>query len=100
MSPTKPIPVRLSNDVIVRLDASAKKIGQKRAGVIRLLIESWLVYFEKNGEAALPLNFREIIAAFDNRKLVNSDSKSGSKKFLQAAAAAIEEDGLKVRKKA
>lgn len=64
---TKPIPVRLSGDIIGRLDAAAKRIGNNRAGVIRFLVDSWLLDFEKKGVASLPPNWEKIIASTDNR---------------------------------
>lgn len=64
---TKPIPVRLGDEIIARLDKAAKRLGTKRAGIIRFLVDSWLDDFEKRGRASLPVNWPEILEALDNR---------------------------------
>lgn len=67
MAETKPIPVRLDEKTTGRLDAAAGRIGNNRAGLIRLLLGTWLDDFEKRGTASLPPNWEEIIAGTDNR---------------------------------
>lgn len=68
MSETRAIPIRLPDDVIARLDAAAAKtsIGT-RAAVMKFCINSFLDYFEANGETSLPINWREIIKDLDQR---------------------------------
>jgi predicted DNA-binding protein len=68
MSEGKPIPVRLSPDIIRRLDAVAKKTGMStRASIIKICVTGFLDYFERTGMAGLPLNYREIIQSLDGR---------------------------------
>jgi len=60
--------VRLSTDIIRRLDNAAKKMGiSARTSVIKLCLSSFLDYFEKNGVTALPLNWKDIIRETDGR---------------------------------
>lgn len=69
MAITKPIPVKLSDEVIQKLDKISESTGlNNRSSLIRLCLQSFLDYFEKHGEAALPLNWREILADNDGRK--------------------------------
>lgn len=68
MSTEKPIPVRLTQDIIHRLDNAVKKMGlSTRTAVIKLCLANFLDYFEKNGVADLPFNWKEIIHNFDGR---------------------------------
>lgn len=68
MSEAKPIPVRLSEEVIKRLDAVALKSGlDNRTAVIKLCIGSFLDHFEKAGTAALPLDWKEVLKIQDGR---------------------------------
>ena len=67
MADTKPIPVRLPEDILARLDAAAERIGNTRAGIMRFLIETWLAHFERKGFAALPPDWQEIMEAQDGR---------------------------------
>jgi SOS-response transcriptional repressor LexA len=65
---TKPIPVRLDEEVISRLAATAKRMGTNRAALIRFLTQSFLDHFEKNGgTASLPHDWREILRLQDGR---------------------------------
>lgn len=68
MNQKKPIPVRLSPDLIQRLDRAAARIGQNRACLIRFCVDSWLHDFEKYGYAVLPPNWPEIIKRQDGRR--------------------------------
>ena len=92
MAETKPIPVRLGQDKIDRLDAAAKRIGNNRAGVIRFLVDSWLADFEKRGVASLPPNWEQIIAAADNR---TRESKAFNAELNEAANSASSAEGKK-----
>lgn len=67
MGETKPIPVRLGDEMITRLDAAAKRIGNNRAGVIRFLVDTWLADFEERGTSSLPPNWEHMLASLDNR---------------------------------
>jgi predicted transcriptional regulator len=64
---TSPIPVRLDDQIKARLDAAAKKMGNTRAGVIKLCVSSFLDYFEKHGKAGLPLDWEETLNRLDGR---------------------------------
>lgn len=98
MPETKPIPVRLGDDVITRLDRASKRIGSNRASVIRFLVDSWLDHFEKHGRASLPPNWEELVNSMDNRTV---ESRQKIKKLsvesqnLQVPAAQIAELGMK-----
>lgn len=65
---SKPIPVRLDENLIRRLDAIATRIGSNRAAVIRMLVQIWVEDFEKRGQAALPVNWRGIMDGLDARR--------------------------------
>lgn len=67
MASTKPIPVRLSDDVIKRLDSCAQKIGNNRAALIKHCLSAFLDSYEKNGSVILPLNWEEIVENQDGR---------------------------------
>ncbi|MDE2099094.1 MAG: hypothetical protein KGL39_17705 [Patescibacteria group bacterium] len=84
MARTKPIPVRLPVDVIDRLDKAAQQFGNNRAGLIRFLIETWLTYWQRNGESALPPNWQRIIEAQDGRRATSDE--------IQAFGGVIYED--------
>ena len=68
MSEGKPIPVRLSEEIISRLDSVAKSSGlANRTAVIKLCVGSFLDHFEKTGTSALPLDWKEILREQDGR---------------------------------
>jgi predicted transcriptional regulator len=66
----KPIPVRLSDELIARLDAAAEKVGSNRAAVIRMLLDRWVTDFEKRGTAMLPVDWPGIMEGLDGRSSV------------------------------
>jgi hypothetical protein len=71
VSKTKPIPVRLSDEIIARLDAAAQQSGlENRTDVIKLLINSWLKHFEREGESALPPDWHAILQSLDHRTIL------------------------------
>lgn len=70
MPEAKPIPVRLGDEVIARLDAAANRIGSNRAALIRLCLSTFLDYFERRGGiAALPPDWSELFREQDGRTL-------------------------------
>lgn len=69
MSEQKPIPVRLSEEVIARLDVVAAQMGSTRAGLIRLCTKTFLDHLEEAGLQGLPLNWRDILAQADGRRM-------------------------------
>lgn len=85
MSETKPIPVRLPQATIDRLDAAAKKIGTNRAALIRFCSEMWLDYFEAHGKAAMPSDWQEIIKGFDGRRAWDRKTEDELEQNVEAA---------------
>lgn len=80
MAERKPIPVRLSEDEIRRLDKAAAKIGCERSTLIRMLVHRWLDYYNTAGSKALPFDFAEMAHLLDGRrrpKLKVAEGKSG-----------------------
>lgn len=67
MSETKPIPIRLSDDLIKRLDDVSAQLGSNRAAVARFCVQTFVEYFERHGSACLPPNWKDILASLDNR---------------------------------
>lgn len=82
MALTAPIPVRLSPDVIHRLDEAAKKLGNTRAGVIKLCLAAFLEDFEARGTAALPLDWQAVLAGMDGRSTPRTKSKKPNKSTI------------------
>jgi len=63
---SKPIPLRLSDDLLKRLDAAAQKLGYSRAQLIRYLLVRWLEYFEaRRGNVAMPPDIEEVLRLQD-----------------------------------
>jgi len=59
---TKPIPIRLTPQVIQRLDRAAQRLGTNRAALIKMCAQTFLDDFEKNGGvASLPPNWRQLL---------------------------------------
>ncbi len=81
MPETKPIPVRLSPEVIARLDATATALGNTRAGIIKLCLTAFLEAFESKGKLALPLDWESILDVMDGRtkEAREMDSQESSK---------------------
>lgn len=44
-------------------------MGNTRAGVIKLCLQSFLESFEKNGTASLPLQWEEVLESLDGRTI-------------------------------
>lgn len=68
MPESKPIPLRLEDAVIARLDKAANKLGLRRAALIRALVETYLGWVETTGETVLPPRWTEITRQFDGRR--------------------------------
>jgi len=69
MSESKPIPVRLSDDLIKQLDRVTNEVHLgTRTDLIKLCLVSFLEYFEKNKGAKLPLDWKEMLGDLDGRK--------------------------------
>lgn len=69
MFKTKPIPVRLPEWIITKLDSAASKLGYTRAGLMRYCIETWVGHYDKHGTAALPVEWDKVIREFDGRTI-------------------------------
>ncbi len=68
MKDSVPIAVRLSPEIIQRLDKAAANLGLgNRTSLIKMSVSSFLDYFEQTGVAGLPLNWQEIIHQLDGR---------------------------------
>jgi hypothetical protein len=68
MSEGKPIPVRFSPEIRQRLEKTAKNMGiSNRTALIKICVSSFLDYFEQEGVAGLPINWREILHELDGR---------------------------------
>lgn len=68
MSPSKTLPVRLSDDLIARLDAAAKKSEiPTRTDVIKICLTAFLRSFEAHGKICLPIDYKEIVKQEDGR---------------------------------
>lgn len=65
---SKPTSVRLSDEILARLDFCVEKMHLgDRATVIKLCLFSFLEYFEKHGAAVLPLDWDQILQEMDGR---------------------------------
>lgn len=64
----KPIPVRLSDEQIARLDVATRRMGlENRSDIIKLCLNSFLDCFDKHQTACLPLDWPRILANLDGR---------------------------------
>ena len=68
MAEQKPIPIRLSQDVIDRLDEQAAMMGSNRAALIRYCTKTFLDHIEKTGMGGLPADWQSIVAQSDGRR--------------------------------
>lgn len=103
MPKTRAIPVRLSDDLCARLDASARKLGTDRAKLIRLCVETWVDQFERLGYAVLPPDWRDIMASFDGRRNVssgNADNDDSDEAVLRRIFRSEHEAAAKARRPA
>ena len=86
MAKAKPIPVRLSDEIIDRLDRAAKRAHlSSRTEVIKICVASFLDYFEREGVASLPLNWEEILRSMDGRTKKNITYKVNKQPDLRVA---------------
>jgi hypothetical protein len=86
MADTKPIPVRLDTQIIARLDAAAKRLGNNRAGIIKLCVSTFLDHMEAHGgRMALPPDWEEILARLDGRtrdaRASRTEADTGAKRI-------------------
>ena len=64
----KPIPIRLTEDLVARLDKVSERMHLfNRSAVIKFCVSTFLDYFEKHGEASLPSNWQAILQDMDHR---------------------------------
>jgi hypothetical protein len=78
----KPIPVRLSEEAIGRLDSAAKRMGSDRSSLIRMLVSRWLDYFERAGADALPFDFETALKSLDGRTTLSRAAETAEKSEL------------------
>lgn len=77
MATTKPIPVRIPEDFLPRIDAAAKNLGTKRATLILFCIRTFVADFEDRGKAILPPDWEAILKRLDSRTVEGrSNSRS------------------------
>jgi hypothetical protein len=68
MARSKPIPVRWSDEEIMRLERAAKQLGlRSRTDVIKICVRAFLDAFERIGKAALPLEWEQLLRSMDGR---------------------------------
>lgn len=84
--------MRLGDDVIKRLDAVSERIGSNRASVIRMLINTWLDDFDRDGSASLPPDWEQLMNQLDGRTSRATTVEPMLQKQNQNSIAA--EDGL------
>ena len=72
MSAQKPIPVRLSEDLISRLDRASERLGTNRAALIRFLTKQYLDAMDSAGDDFRPHDMVRLMDSLDGRK--NSDT--------------------------
>jgi len=64
---TTPIPVRIPEEWLPRIDAAAEKLGTNRSRLIAFSGQTFAEYVEKKGVSALPPGLSEILADMDGR---------------------------------
>jgi hypothetical protein len=65
---TKPIPVRIPEEWLPRLDSVAERLGTNRARLIAFCAQTFAEHFELHGEAAMPPDWPDILNSLDGRK--------------------------------
>ena len=65
---TKPIPVRIPEEWLPRIDAVARKLGTNRARLIAFSGQTFAELFEDNGVSSMPPNWSEIFDNMDGRR--------------------------------
>ena len=65
---TKPIPVRIPEEWLPRIDAVAKQLGTNRARLIAFSGQTFAEFFEKHGVSSMPPNWSEIFDSMDGRR--------------------------------
>lgn len=81
---TKPIPVRIPEEWLPRIDEVAQQLGTNRARLIAFSGQTFAEFFEKNGVSAMPPNWSEIFDNMDGRR-----RRKGSKAEVVAAPKAV-----------
>ena len=72
---TKPIPVRIPEDWLERIDRAAKRLGTNRARLIAFCAQTFADSFERTGIASMPPNWKEILNSMDGRKTIYSSHR-------------------------
>jgi hypothetical protein len=68
MADSKPIPVRLDQSIIDRLDDVARRMGSNRAATIRFLVQTFIDSYEQEGAQSLPHDWRQVMHGLDGRR--------------------------------
>jgi hypothetical protein len=85
---TKPIPVRIPEEWLPRIDAVARKLGTNRARLIAFSGQTFAEFFEKNGVSSMPPNWSEIFDNMDGRRRRKGTSNGTVAKAKPAKKAA------------
>lgn len=64
---TKPIPVRIAEEILPRLDHVAERLGTNRAALIAFCAKTFLEDFERHGESMMPMDWKNILDRLDGR---------------------------------
>ena len=68
MARSKPIPVKLSDEIIARLDRVSLSSGlNNRSAVIKFCLNAFLDHLDKTGITGLPNDWKEILRDLDGR---------------------------------
>ena len=83
MPRSKPIPVKLSDELISRLDEVSQQTGlNNRSAIIKFCLSTFLDHFESKGRSALPPDWKVILRHLDGRthryKTNGDQKKKGS----------------------
>jgi hypothetical protein len=70
----KPIPVRLSAELIRRLDAAAALLHTNRAAVIRLCADTFATHVLEHGTATMPPDWIKLLPPIDGRANVRKQA--------------------------
>ena len=84
---SKPMPVRLTQVQIDRLDNVAAKMGTNRSHVIKLCLLAFLQRFEQQGLGMLPPDWEDQLHSLDGRALRYGPGGTGHRKAKGAKKA-------------
>lgn len=76
MPSPKIIPIRFTEDTISRLDKTSERMGTNRSALVRYLTDRFLAFYEAEGDANLPVNWRAIMNNQDGRRSKVAESEA------------------------